>query len=430
MKRKTQSQHEFRKATQILVGGVNSPVRAHAAVGGAPLFFQRGKGAYLFDVDGKRYIDYCLSWGALILGHAHSRIARAIARQSAKGTSFGACTPYETELALRLQRFFPSCTKFRFTNSGTEAVMTAIRLARGLTGKNRIIKFEGCYHGHSDSLLVKSGSGMAALGQPTSKGITSGTVRDTLVLPYNDEKAIDRAFSKFKDIGCVIMEPIAGNMGVIPAQPSFIRKLRTLTQKHNSILIFDEVITGFRAALGGAQSLYGIAPDLTTFGKVIGGGMPIGAVGGPSSLMGSLAPDGPVYQAGTLSGNPLCMAAGNETLRIISENDFFKQLTDKSRTFVKELASTFAKKSLATSLPAKGSLFGIFFLETPPSNFSHITKKHVLLYKAFFQHMLAKGIYFPPSPYEAMFISSAHSEKDFEKTLDAVGRFRPRGFGF
>lgn len=418
------SRAQYRKALGVLVGGVNSPVRTFKSVGRTPVFFEKAKGAHLYDVDGNRYLDFCMSWGALPLGHADPGTVEAVRAQARKGTSFGAPTPYETELALLIRRHMPSCQKLRFTSSGTEAVMTALRLARGVTGKSRIIKFEGCYHGHSDSLLVKAGSGLATLGQATSKGVPAALAAETLVLPYNDIGALEAAFSKFQDVAAVIIEAIAANMGVVPGRPEFLSALRRLTRKHKALLIFDEVITGFRVDLGGAQGLYGIEPDLTTLGKAIGGGMPVGAVGGPAALMDHLAPEGPVYQAGTLSGNPLSMAAGIRTLRTLSRPGFFKRLKLRSQGFIRELEPAFARNGVPAHVPSFGSLFGIFFQAAPPADFGGITSGHVAIYRRFFSHMLEKGVYLPPSAYEAFFTSAAHTDADLRRALAAVKSFR------
>ncbi len=409
----------------MLVGGVNSPVRSFQAVGGTPLYFNRAEGAHLFDLDGNRYIDYCQSWGALILGHAAKPVTRAIRRQALKGTSFGAPTLGETELAKLLRDLFPSCEQFRFMNSGTEAVMTAIRLARGITGKTRVIKFEGAYHGHVDSLLVKAGSGLSLEARATSAGIPPSFARTTTVLPYNEDAPLEKTFRRFKDIACVIVEPVAGNMGVVPGSRKFLKTLKNLTQRHGALLIFDEVITGFRVGLDGEKRHFGVVPDLTTLGKVIGGGLPIGALGGPRRWMSYLAPDGPVYQAGTLSGNPLSISAGIETVRMIKSKAFLERLHRRSQGLMQGMKKAFNQAGVSCSIVSTGSMFSIFFMERPPRNFQEISKDHPAMYRSFFRHMLSHGVYFPPSAYEAMFVSQAHSESDFAWTLKAIASFRP-----
>jgi len=414
----------FARALKALAGGVNSPVRAFGGVGGTPIFFEKGKGATVTDVDGNTYIDYVQSWGPLVLGHAPKSVARAIAKQGARGTSFGAPTALETELAETLKRFFPSCERLRLTSSGTEAVMTAIRLARGATKRSKIIKFEGCYHGHSDSLLVKAGSGLATLGRPTSLGVPPELAKQTIVLPFNDRKALVAAFKKHKDIAAAIIEPIAGNMGLVPADPEFLSTLRRLTTQSGTILIFDEVITAFRAAPGGAQSLYGITPDLTTLGKVIGGGLPIGAVGGPARLFKYLSPDGGVYQAGTLSGNPISVTAGLATIHELTKNGGFAQLLQDTAIFVRDLREVFRKNKIECVVPWVGSMFCIYFQKEAPSSFKEITLNHVKTYRKFFRHMLESGVYLAPSAYEVFFVSTAHKRRDFDKTLAAVATFK------
>jgi glutamate-1-semialdehyde 2,1-aminomutase len=417
------SQKLFRTASQLFAGGVNSPVRAFKAVGGTPIFIKKGRGAEIWDEDGNRYIDYCLSWGALIQGHAATHVAQAIARQAKRGTSFGACTVLEIKLAVLLKRLYPNCQRFRFMSSGTEAVMTAIRLARGITSKRRIIKFEGGYHGHSDSLLVKAGSGLATLGKPTSLGISPQLAAECIVLPYNDPEALKKAFLKFKDIALVIVEPVAGNMGVIPAKTSFLKTARDLTLKHKALLIFDEVITGFHSGRGGAQARLKIKPDLTTLGKVMGGGLPIGALGGSQKYMRRLAPQGGVYQAGTLSGNPLSMAAGITTLQHMKRG-FEEGLEEKCRQLAQCLRQAFFKNHIPVQIPHIGSMFSIFFSTTPLHSFKDIPSHHPKIYKKFFHHMLKKSIYLPPSAYEACFISSAHTANHFQRTMDAIKTFK------
>lgn len=417
------SQAEFSRSRDVIAGGVNSPVRAFKAMGGTPIFFKEGRGAYLTDVDNRRYIDLCLSWGALLFGHADSKIATAVSAQSRKGTSFGAATPYETRVAEKIRALVPSCERLRFTSSGTEAAMSAIRLARGYTRKSRIVKFEGCYHGHADALLVKAGSGLATFGHPSSAGVPEMAARHTLVLPYNDSDAIRRAFDRYADIACVIVEPVAGNMGVVLPKPGFLQELRTLTTKHKALLIFDEVITGFRVAGGGAQAAYKIRPDLTVMGKIIGGGLPMGVFGGPEKMMRLLAPDGPVYQAGTLSGNPLAMAAGLSVLDRIAASDPQTKLETATRAFTQALKDVFSKKKIQVSIPSAGSMFSIFFQPEAPQDFSQISHEHVQTYKKFFWHLLNHGVYAPPSAYEAFFLSTAHTPAVLEKVLKSVRSF-------
>jgi len=420
----TRSAKAFQRACRVLVGGVNSPVRSFRAVGGSPVFFAKGKGSRLTDVDGNTYVDFCQSWGALVLGHADPRVTRAITAQTAKGTSFGASIELEAELAEMIRKFFPSCEKLRFTSSGTEAVMTALRIARGATGRNRIIKFEGGYHGHTDALLAKGGSGLATLGIPSSAGVPPAAAADTLVLPYNAVEPLRAAFAKFKDIAAVIVEPVAGNMGMIPGNPAFLKALRALTQKNGALLIFDEVISGFRTALGGVQSRARITPDLTTLGKVIGGGLPVGAVGGRASLMKHLAPEGPVYQAGTLSGNPLSMRAGLETLRALSAPGVFGRLRRTTSAFTAALAAAFRRSGIPAVTSSEGSVFALFFQPEAPRDFGGISERHVRTYNRFFRHMLERGVYLPPSAYEALFVSTSHTAKDLDLTLDAARSFR------
>jgi glutamate-1-semialdehyde 2,1-aminomutase len=419
----TLSAREFDRSRAVIAGGVNSPVRAFKAMGGTPIFFKRGKGAVVTDVDGRRYIDFCMSWGALLFGHADPAVARAVAAQARLGTSFGAATPQETRVAEKIRRLVPSCERLRFTSSGTEAAMSAIRLARGATGKARIIKFEGCYHGHADALLVKAGSGLATFGHPSSAGVPELAARHTLVLPFNDADAVRRAFDRYADIACVAVEPVAGNMGVVLPEPGFLQTLRALTQKHKALLIFDEVITGFRVAAGGAQNAYNVRPDLTVMGKIIGGGLPMGVFGGSEKVMRLLAPDGPVYQAGTLSGNPLAMAAGLSVLDRILTAPPQEKLEARTARFAAALRAACTKKGLKVSIPTAGSMFGIFFQPQAPLNFAEITPGHVETYKKFFWHMIGSGVYVPPSAYEAFFLSTAHTDAQLEKVLQSVRSF-------
>ncbi|MBI3315460.1 MAG: glutamate-1-semialdehyde 2,1-aminomutase [Candidatus Omnitrophica bacterium] len=406
------------QAQKHLVGGVNSPVRAFKAVGGRPVFFERARGPYLVDTAGKAYVDFCLSWGALLMGHAYGPTVRAVQKQALKGLTFGAVTPYETELAREIKKAFPGMQKIRFTSSGTEAVMSALRLARGVTKKNRIVKFEGGYHGHSDSLLVKAGSGLATLGTPDSAGVPGALAELTSVLAYNDEKAAIQFFKKHRDIACVIVEPVAGNMGVIPAKKAFLETLRALTKKSGAWLIFDEVISGYRVCYGGAQHLYGIDPDLTILGKVIGGGLPVGAFGGRAALMNHLSPLGNVYQAGTLSGNPLSMAAGLSVLSALSET-FYRKLNRQCEDFLEKALGVLKNKHRTVSAHRAGSMFTLFFLERAPQNFQEVSASDKKAFRRFFHRLLAQGIYFPPSPFEASFLSAAHRPEPLQKTLRA-----------
>lgn len=399
MRKTKNSQRLFLQAQEVLAGGVNSPVRAFKSVGGTPLFIQSAKGAAIRDADGSRYIDFVGSWGPMILGHSHSKVVAAIKAQAAKGTSFGAPTELETEMAELVCSAFPSIEKVRFVSSGTEAAMTALRLARARTGRDKIVKFSGCYHGHSDALLVKAGSGAATLGIPDSAGVTHGVSADTLALPYNDIAAAENLFEDMGDsIAAVIVEPVAANMGLVPPKPGFLKGLKNLTSRYGAVLIFDEVITGFRLEFGGAQTVFGITPDLTCLGKIIGGGLPVGAVGGRRDIMDLLAPLGPVYQAGTLSGNPLAMAAGLATLKELKRTRPYSIL--KRRT-----------EKLVAGLPARvsqmGSLFTIFFDDERK-------------YPKFFHALLEEGVYFPPSQFEVCFVSAAHGDAVLEKARRAI----------
>ena len=418
----TLSQELYHRAQSSIPGGVNSPVRAFKGVGGDPVFFKKGKGAYLIDVDDNQYIDYVGSWGPLILGHCHHQVVNAVERALHEGMSFGAPTECEILLAEKIIELIPSIDKVRMVNSGTEATMTAIRLARGYTGKNKIIKFNGCYHGHSDGLLVKAGSGVLTLGIPATPGIPESITQHTLTAEYNSLEQVQQLFEAYKDdIAGIIIEPIAGNMGFVMPDEQFIHGLEDICRDNQTLLIFDEVMTGFRVGLTGAQGYYGVEPDLTTFGKVIGGGMPVGALGGKLEIMSYLAPEGPVYQAGTLSGNPLAMAAGLSTLDIISEHDFFDKLSAKADMLVDGLKQAAEKKSLPFLSQSLGGMFGFNFTNQPAiRDFADVTKGHEERFKSFFHGMLSKGIYFAPSMYEAGFISIAHSENDIDKTIHAA----------
>ena len=410
----------FKEAERYIAGGVNSPVRAYKAVGGNPLFIDKAKGSMLCDVDGNEYVDYVMSWGALILGHTHPAVMEAVRAALNKGTSFGAPTRAETELAKLIIQAFPSIELIRFVNSGTEAVMSAIRLARAYTGRNKIIKFEGCYHGHADSLLVKAGSGAMTLGVPDSAGITENSADDTIVLPYNNIQNLEEIMNKSgENVACVIVEPVAGNMGVIPPKPGFLESLRSVTQKFETLLIFDEVISGFRAAYGGAQALYNVTPDLTCLGKIIGGGFPVGAYGGRRKIMERIAPLGPVYQAGTLSGNPIAMTAGSETLKILSNQEVYSSLERKASILdggFKENAEKLGVKTFHTRI---GSMLSVFFTDKKVCDYKTAKTSDTNNYAAYFREMLKQGIYLAPSQFETMFISASHTIDDIEKTISA-----------
>lgn len=407
------------EAKRHLAGGVSSPVRAFKAVGGTPVFMEQGLGPYLFDAQKRRYTDYCLSWGAILLGHADEGVVRAVSEQAAKGTSFGTATENETRLAREIKKAFPGMEKIRFTSSGTEAVMSAIRLARGVTKRNRIVKFEGCYHGHSDSLLVQAGSGLATFGSPSSLGVPREIAELTTVLPYNDAEAVDHFFNAHpRDVACVIVEPIAGNMGVIPGTHKFLETIRKRTRRNGSLLILDEVISGYRVGFGGAQHVYGVEPDITILGKIIGGGLPIGAFGAKASIMNALSPEGKVYQAGTLSGNPLSMAAGLSVLSRLSPA-FYKGLNRRADSFVKNALRSLRKRGKAVSIQNAGSMFTIFFSAKSPQNFREACRTSEKEFKIFFQKLLKMGVYAPPSRFEAYFISAAHTDNVLEDTLKA-----------
>jgi glutamate-1-semialdehyde 2,1-aminomutase len=413
----------YEEAEKVLVGGVNSPVRAFKAVGGTPPFIKRAKGSKILDEDGNIYIDYVCSWGSLILGSAHPRIVHALSNCVARGTSYGAPTKLETELAEMIIKAFPSIEKLRFVNSGTEATMSALRVARAYTKRPRILKFEGCYHGHSDSLLVKGGSGMATFSLPDSAGITPAATADTIVVPYNNLDSVKAIFEeRGEEIGAVIVEPIAANMGLIPPRQDFLRGLRDITQRYGSLLVFDEVITGFRASYGGAQGLYGLRPDLTCLGKIIGGGLPVGAYGGSEDIMDLVAPLGPVYQAGTLSGNPLAMSAGIATLRELSKRGFYDKLESSSAGLEKGLRESAKEAGCPTRLNRVGSMIGLFFAEREVTDYDSAKSSKTVSYRTFFHSMLNQGVYLPPSAFETIFVSAAHSQVDIAKTVEATQR--------
>jgi glutamate-1-semialdehyde 2,1-aminomutase len=423
MSRKTEQSRKLQqRAEKFIPGGVNSPVRAFRNVGGDPLYIVRGQGSHIWDADGNDYVDYIGSWGPLILGHAAPAVIAAITEAARKGTSFGASTPAEADLAELVISAFPHMQKVRFVSSGTEATMSAIRLARGYTKRKYIVKFEGCYHGHSDALLVKAGSGVATLGIPGSAGVPEEFTQFTLALPYNDICALEQAFEKFKNqIACVIVEPVVGNMGCVPPARGFLEALRALTAHEKTVLIFDEVMTGFRLAFGGAQELYDIKPDLTTMGKIIGGGLPVGAYGGPSEIMNLIAPLGPVYQAGTLSGNPLAMAAGHATLNYLRDHkDVYKQLDQRAGEVVAGVAAAAKDAGVTMCHNRVGSMFTWFFTEGPVTDWTSAEKSDTKAFGNFFRAMLENGIYLPPSQFEAAFLGAAHSEKDVQQTVAAA----------
>ena len=412
----------FDEAKKRIPGGVNSPVRAFKAVSGTPLFINKASGPYLYDSEDKKYLDYVGSWGPMILGHAHPEIVKAVNDAAKCGLSFGAPTEIETQMANKICDLMPSIEKIRMVNSGTEAAMSAIRLARGYTGRDIIIKFEGCYHGHTDSLLVKAGSGVLTFGVPTSPGVPKDLAKYTVTLTYNDIHQLQDAFEKIGNkVAAVIIEPIAGNMSLVPGNQEFLNTLRELCNKHQSVLIFDEVMTGFRVALGGAQSIFNITPDITILGKIIGGGMPVGAFGGKENIMNHIAPDGPIYQAGTLSGNPVAMSAGLATLNLISSKDFFNSLEYKTKILVDGITKSAEKIGVPLAMNYVGGMFGLFFTnEKTIDSFKKVISCNKEHYNIFFHGMLEEGIYLAPSSYEAGFVSSSHSDDDIKLTIDTA----------
>lgn len=419
----SKNQELFDRACHHIPGGVNSPVRAFGSVGGTPRFIERAEGAYVWDADGKQYIDYVGSWGPAILGHAHPEVVKAVQDAATKGLSFGAPTAGEVELADLICQRLPSIEKVRLVSSGTEATMSAIRLARGFTGRNLIVKFEGCYHGHADSLLVKAGSGLLTFGNPTSAGVPEDFIRHTLVLDYNNIEAVKTAFAEHCDqIACVIVEPVAGNMNLIKPVAGFLETLRELCTEHGSVLIFDEVMTGFRAGPQGVQGLTGIKPDMTTLAKVIGGGMPVGAFGGRSDIMDAIAPLGGVYQAGTLSGNPVAVAAGLTTLKLLDNADFYQQLSAQTQKLAQGLEALAKAEGITFCTDSVGGMLGLYFSESIPTSFAEVSASNTAKFNQFFHAMLDEGVYWAPSAFEASFTSGAHDDAIIQATLDAAAK--------
>ncbi len=415
----TKSKAAFERAKRVIPGGVNSPVRAFRSVGRDPVFIERASGAHMWDIDGNEYIDYVGSWGPLILGHAHPEVIAAIGKAAERGTSYGAPTELETELAEVVLKAFPSMQMVRMVNSGTEATMSALRLARGVTGRSKIVKFEGCYHGHADQLLIKAGSGALTLGVPTSPGVPAAIAATTLSASYNDLNGLRDIFELYgEDIAAVILEPVAGNMGVVLPEPGFLEGLRAITREYGALLIFDEVMTGFRVSYGGAQAYYGIDPDLTCLGKIIGGGLPVGAYGGKRRFMEHIAPSGPVYQAGTLSGNPLAMTAGLTTLRSLQKPGVYEELTAKTQHLAQGLEGLAKEAGLPVWVNTAGAMFSVFFTETHVKDYVSACTSDVERFASYFRGMLERGVYLAPSQYEAVFLSTAHTREDIDKTLE------------
>ena len=418
----------FTQAKSLMPGGVNSPVRAFKNINGNPIFFEKAQGAYLFDADGNKYIDYIGSWGPMIMGHSHPEIVNAIKNQAELGTSYGAPTSLESDVASLIIENVPSIEKIRMVNSGTEATMSAIRLARGFTNRNKIIKFDGCYHGHVDSLLIKAGSGVSTFGLPDSPGIPEDLAKHTITCPYNDIEAFIQIFNSVKDdLATVIVEPIAGNMGFVPGTLEFLQTIRAYTESNDSILIFDEVMSGFRVSLGGAQEIYNIKPDLTALGKVIGGGLPVGAFGGKKEIMNYLAPEGPVYQAGTLSGNPLAMAAGATLLNLLIAQNPYKELEEKAKVILNGVKEIMISSGIPFSTNQIGGMFGFFFTEELPKNIDDVSKTNDEMFSSFINACIKNGIYFAPSKYEAGFISATHGSMEINKTLEIVKKIVKTG---
>ena len=418
----------FKEAKLHMPGGVNSPVRAFKNIDGNPIFFKKAKGAYVFDADNNKYIDYIGSWGPMIMGHSHPEIIKAVSRQLQLGTSYGAPTSIESSTAVLIKECMPSIKKIRMVNSGTEATMSAVRLARGYTKRNKIIKFDGCYHGHVDSLLIKAGSGVTTFGLPDSPGIPKELAKQTLSCEFNNKEDFLKIFNKIKnDLAAVIVEPIAGNMGFIPADKSFLQLLRKKTSENKSILIFDEVMSGFRVSLGGAQEIYKIKPDLTTLGKVIGGGLPVGAFGGRREIMDYLAPNGPVYQAGTLSGNPLAMAAGSKLIKLLIKNNPYKSLEVKASYLLNEMKKLFLEYDIPISIDQRGGMFGFFFSKDLPKNLNDVIKTNDKQFKRFLNKCIANGIYFAPSKFEAGFISTKHTKLEINHTISIIKKILEKG---